>query len=268
MVITGLTYNLKFPEQTGPHPWPTRRPLVAAQLREAGAQVVGTQEGHHEQLREIARDAGYEMVGTGREGGVRGEFCAVLYDPAVLTPLEHGNFWLSDTPEVPGSVGRGWGNHVIRMATWVRFQIAGGPRLNWLNTHLDNKAARARQRGAALIVERLDRFAAEEPLVVSGDFNCAPDSPPYRTLVAAGLTDAWRAAGTPEHGTYGGWRAPRPADDRIDWLLTRGPVAVRSAGIGVLHDGDRWPSDHVPVRVELDLGDAVNGSASSTDPGA
>ncbi len=260
MQITGLTYNLKYPEPTGPHAWPGRRPLVAETLRWAGAQVIGTQEGHYQQLREIAADGGYDWIGVGREGGGRGEYCAVLYDPSALTVLDAGHFWLSDTPEVVGSVSPDWGNQVIRMATWVRFQVTDGPQLTWLNTHLDHSSETARQRAAALLVERIVGFPAELPLVVSGDFNCVPDSPAYRILTDVGLADAWRAAGAPEQGTYGGWQAPGPGAQRIDWILTRG-VAVRSAGIVDHHDGADWPSDHVPVRVGLDL------PAPSTDPG-
>lgn len=283
MVITGMTYNLKNPVDADARAWPAdalpsaeaegwsgRRPLMAELLRRAAPDIIGTQEGHYGQLRDIAEDSGrYEWVGTGREGGGRGEWCAILYDPAVLTPIEQHDFWLSDTPEVPGSVGADWGNTVIRMATWARFRTADGGELVWLNTHLDHRSAEARRRGAALIAERLAGIDA--PLVVSGDFNCEPDTEPYEILTGAGLADAWLAAdgrrfrGEREtapagQGTYGGWGAPRSDSGRIDWILTRGPVVVQGAEICEDHDGDRWPSDHVPVRVELGLPAATPGT--------
>lgn len=264
MVITGLTYNLKYPEQTGPHAWATRRALVAAVLREARAHVVGTQEGHREQLEQVADDAGYEWVGAGRDHDGGGEHCAVLYDPSVLTLVDHGDFWLSDSPDVAGSVGHDWGNTVVRMATWVRFRLPDGTSLSWLNTHLDHESDGARRRSAELVVRRLAELAPQGPVVVSGDFNCTPGSAPYHVLTGAGLADAWCVAGRTEHGTFGDWGPPGPDGERIDWVLTRG-VAVRSARICDLHDGDRWPSDHVPVRVELDVRDAETGTATPTD---
>ena len=249
MRLTGMTWNLKNPVDTDARAWPARRPLVAEQLRRAGADVIGTQEGHFSQLREIAADSGrYEIVGAGREGGGRGEWSAVLYDPGVVTPLDQGHFWLSDTPEQVGSVSPGWGNTVVRMANWVRFRTAAGELL-WFNTHLDHRSATARERGAALLADRLATFDPALPVVLSGDFNCTPDTTPYQILTGAGLTDAWSG---PAQGTYGGWRAPGPDSDRIDWILTRG-VGVLGVRIGDYHDGDRWPSDHVPVLVELDL---------------
>lgn len=271
MVLTGMTYNLKNPVDADARAWPARRPLLAELLRRAAPDVVGTQEGHHAQLLDIAADSGrYEILGAGRDADGGGEWCAVLYDPAVLTPVEQHHFWLSDTPDVPGSAS--WGNEVVRMATWARFRTAGGGELVWLNTHLDHRSAAARRRGAALIAERL--AGVDGPLVVSGDFNCEPGSEPYAVLTGAGLADAWvaadgrrfrtsgagRVAAPAGQGTYGGWRAPRPDSGRIDWLLTHGPIVVHGAEICEDHDGGQWPSDHVPVRVELGLPAATPGT--------
>jgi endonuclease/exonuclease/phosphatase family metal-dependent hydrolase len=257
MLVSAMTYNVKYPERRGNgQDWRDRRPLLAEVLRRAGAHVVGTQEGHYGQLREIVADSGrYDWIGQGRERGGQGEFCAVLYDPAVLNPVAFDHFWLSDTPSVPGSVSPEWGARIVRMATWARFARPDGGELAWLNTHLDHESEVARARGAELIADWAAAVPAEVPLVVCGDFNCEPDSEPYRILTErAGLTDVWVAAGRPEHGTYGGWRAPRPDSQRIDWILVRGPVTVESAELCDYHDGDRWPSDHVPVLASLRLG--------------
>lgn len=252
VTLIGMTYNLKNPEPGGPHPWPGRRRLLAEQLRRAGADIVGTQEGHYGQLHDIVADSDrYAWIGTGRDGGGRGEQAAILYDPSVATPLEQGHFWLSDTPDVPGSLGTGWGTYMPRMVSWARFRLTGGSELTWLNTHLDHESPEARRRGATLIAKRVDAIAGETATVLSGDFNAAVHSDAYRILAEAGFTDAWTATGAAEHGTYGGWQAPKPDGDRIDWLLTRGPIRAAHTQLGDLHDGARWPSDHVPVRAEL-----------------
>lgn len=251
-----MTYNLKFPSTDGPHPWPRRRPVLAEVLRRTGAQVIGTQEGHYGQLREIAADAGYDWIGEGRRGGSRGEYAAILYDPAALDPVHYGHFWLSGRPDRVGSTSRWWGNHVVRMATWVRFRrVADGGELLWLNTHLDNSAERARRRGAALIARRLAAFDQNVPTVVSGDFNCAAGRSAAFSILTrdTGLRDAWELGDGPAVGTYGGWKAPEPGGGRIDWLLVRGPVEVAAAGICDHHEGEVWPSDHVPAWADLDL---------------
>lgn len=257
VTLRGMTYNLKFPRDERPHAWPDRRPLVAEVLRQVRPQLIGTQEGHFGQLRDIVSDSSYAWIGQGRKGGSRGEYAAVLYDPEVLEPRQYDFFWLSATPDRVGSTTRWWGNHVVRMATWVRFRLLGSDtELIWLNTHLDNSSERARRRGARLIARRLAAFDRDLPTVLSGDFNCpAGRSAAFSILTRdAGLRDAWELGGGPDVGTYGGWKAPEPGGGRIDWLLVRGPVQVQAAGICDYHDGDEWPSDHVPTWADLSVG--------------
>jgi endonuclease/exonuclease/phosphatase family metal-dependent hydrolase len=252
MILRGMTYNLKFPSEDGPHPWSARRPLMAEVLRQTKPHVIGTQEGHFFQLQEIVEDTPYEWIGLGRAGGSHDEFNAVIYDPSVLKPLEFDHFWLSKTPRLTGSRSLSWRNRSIRMATWVRFAV-GEHELIWLNTHLDNAFEKARVNGAKLIASRLGRFPKEMPLVVSGDFNCgAGRSAAYDILTrGAGLADAWKLAGGPSLSSYGGWAQPGEGEP-IDWLLVRG-LSAQSAAICDYHDGDEWPSDHVPVYADLTL---------------
>ena len=132
----------------------------------------------------------------------------MLFDPAVLTPVDAQHFWLSDTPEQIGSRSPSWGNTVIRMAGLVLFRRSDGGELYWLDTHLDHKSAIARERGAALIAERLGALDPAVPLVVSGDFNCTPDEEPHRPPVKAmrrpAGSRAWSGSGGAE---VRGWRA-------------------------------------------------------------
>ncbi len=59
----------------------------------------------------------------------------VFYDSKVLAIEESGNFWLSDTPDVPGGIS--WGNLYPRMVTWALFRrLDDGRRFYFLNTHL------------------------------------------------------------------------------------------------------------------------------------
>ena len=104
-----MTYNLKFASTNPPNAWPVRRPLMREVIRQIAPDVIGTQEGLYEQLKDIAADLPeYDWIGLGREGGSRGEFMAVFYRKARFEPLAFDHFWLSGTPEVIGSeyVGR------------------------------------------------------------------------------------------------------------------------------------------------------------------
>lgn len=284
MRLSVLTYNLKHPAGDGPHAWPTRRPLLRRQLGEIACDLLAVQEAHLTQLLELRTDLPrrYDWIGQGRDGGSRGEYCALLYDPSRLEPVEYGHFWLSDTPDLPGSRTPSWGNHNnARMATWARFRVGeqepnsphGAPEppvphpsalrpadaseVVVLNTHLDHESARARRYGVELIAARLRRHAPATPVVVCGDFNApAGRAPEYHDLLDSGeLRDCWHEAPgpAPDLGTYTGWEAPTTGGDRIDWVLLRGPLSVRNVGVHDYQEQGVRPSDHLPVRVDLTL---------------
>jgi len=60
------------------------------------------------------------MIGAGRDDGkTKGEYSAILYRRERFEVEQGGTFWLSDTPEVPGSIT--WGNACTRICTWARF---------------------------------------------------------------------------------------------------------------------------------------------------
>lgn len=252
-----MSFNLRYASTRTPHPWAGRRPLVAELLRREQPAILGTQEGLAGQLRDLdAALPGYARVGQGRKGGDRDEFVAVFFDTRRVTPLAHGDFWLSDTPAVPGS--RSWGNSLPRMATWVRFRDRRtGTEFAIVNTHLDNASETARVRGAELVRDTVDGFDPGLPVILTGDFNApAERSTAYRTLLAAGLTDTWTAAFTrltPRYATYHGYGPPVLDGDRIDWILTRGAVTVPAAGINTFARDGESPSDHFPVQALLAL---------------
>ncbi|WP_221029803.1 endonuclease/exonuclease/phosphatase family protein [Actomonas aquatica] len=252
-----MTFNLRYASDQNPHAWPDRRPAVAAIIRQHAPDVLGTQEGLHRQVTDIDTDLpGYGWLGQGRAGGNDDEFCAIFYRLDRVQPIKSGHFWLSDTPEVVGSMT--WGNRYRRMVTWARFRELRTEReFVVLNTHFDHEVEAARQKSAALIVERLPELAGDLPVVVVGDFNCtAGDSPAFSTLTdGTGLIDTWTAASwiEPDTGvnTFHGYEAPVFNNERIDWILARQPVQVgRSDIVMTRHEGE-IPSDHFPVVVEL-----------------
>jgi endonuclease/exonuclease/phosphatase family metal-dependent hydrolase len=252
-----MSFNLKYALPIGPNSWRKRRPVMAELLRTEQPTVLGTQEGLHRQLLDIARDVPdhYDWIGQGRAGGTKDEYTAIFFDTRRLAALESGHFWLSDTPAVPGS--RSWGNKITRMATWIRFQDKRtGRELAVLNTHFDNVSENARRRGAELVRDRVDAFPPELPVIVTGDFNAAAgDSAAYTTLVeGAGLADTWTAAA--EHrgqayATFHGYHPLVPDGTRIDWMLTRGAVTVAAAGVNPHSRDGQFPSDHLPIQALL-----------------
>jgi len=249
-----MSFNLRFAAERGPHSWPLRRPVMAELLRREEPTVIGTQEGLHDQLTDLAHDLPphYDWIGEGRGGGTRDEYVAIFYDTRRLTALASGNFWLSDTPAVAAS--RTWGNETVRMATWVRFaDRRTGRAFVMVNTHFDNHSENSRVRGAALIRDRIAEF--DVPVLLTGDFNADAGSAAYDLLVGAGMSDSWFAAATrsPRYATWHGYRALEPNGPRIDWLLTKGEVSVSAAGMNTFSRDGEFPSDHLPIQALLTI---------------
>lgn len=247
-----MTYNIRYASTQQPHAWPDRRPLMAALISREAPDVFGTQEGLHGQLRELASDLpAYDWIGLGRAGGSKDEFCAIFFRRDRFEPVAFDHFWLSDTPEVTGSIT--WGTHFRRMATWVRLrERATGREFEVWNTHFDHEVEEARQKSAALIRDRIAQVDASVPVVLMGDFNCvAGASPAFAILTQeAGFTDTFATAKERRNArlnSYNGFKPPEQDGERIDWILTRGAASVESAAVVDYEGLPQFPSDHFPV---------------------
>jgi len=258
LALTVMTYNLRFASPNPPNAWPTRRPLMRELIRKLAPDVMGTQEGIFSQLKDLAADLPeFDWIGLGREGGSRGEFMAVFYSKTRLDTLAYDHFWLSDNPEVMNSAT--WGNTYRRMVTWVKFRDrATGTEFYLFNTHFDHQVQAAREKSAKLVRKRIAALNTKLPVLLIGDFNSAAGvNPAYKTLTGGGfLTDAWLAA--PERrgegvGTFNDFKAEVPNGERIDWILTRGDVAVERAEMSTFSRNGQFPSDHFPVVATIRL---------------
>lgn len=250
--VWAMSFNVRQDTATdGADAWPNRREFVASTVRLHRPDVVGLQEplAHQfEYLRETL--PGYGWVGVGRLGGDEGEFSPVGYRRDRFDCLDSETFWLSETPAEAGSVG--WDASHARVVTWVRLRDRErGAEFHHYNTHFDHTGASARRESAGLLCERLP----DGDVVVTGDLNCEPGSPPYRLLVGgedAPLRDAKAVARHGHHGPEGTFHEftgePGP---RIDYVLVSPSIEVRQhATLADRRDG-RYPADHFPVLAEL-----------------
>lgn len=258
--LTVMTFNIRYgTANDGDNHWLNRREQLFALLREQRADVVGLQEALHGQIEEILQAVpGYAYVGVGRSDGRQaGEYAAILYRRERFAVESSGTFWLSDTPAAAGSMS--WGNRIPRIATWaVLRDRATGHRFSVFNTHLDHESQPSRERGVALIVERIGELANDLPALVLGDFNVGEDNPAIDPLRQAGFRDTYRVmdregAGT---GTFGAFRGDSTGA-KIDYVFARGPWTVLAADILRRRAGTRDPSDHFPVTARLRLEQAV-----------
>lgn len=253
--LTVSTFNIRYgTAPDGEDRWERRRELLLDVLRAQDADVVGVQEALRFQLSEIvAALPEYRFVGVGREDGdALGEYAAILYRHAHFEIADQGTFWLSPTPEVPGSVG--FGNRITRICTWARVVERRGRRAFYVfNVHLDHESQESRERAAELVAQRIAARTHADPVILLGDFNAGEENPARRVLSEKhGLRDAFRMIhrAAEDVGTYHAFRGTR-SGEMIDAILVSAEWDVAAARIDRTGRDGRYPSDHFPVTARL-----------------
>ena len=252
-----MTFNIRYgTAPDGDNVWPNRRELVAETIRGQQPDLIGLQEALRDQLDYLTETLPeYAAVGVGREAAGGGEYSAILYRRSRFDLSDAGTFWLSATPEEPGS--KNWGNNLPRICTWVRLlDRTDQRRLAYFNTHWDHESQPARLEGAKLMAERVAEASSRGlPVIVTGDFNAAPSNPAMRALVEGGsLLDSFAVAHPDETnvGTFNGF-GERLQSAKIDAVLVSDQWRVDDARIIRPEEGGRYPSDHFPVTATLSL---------------
>src|SRR5690606_10315149 len=128
---------------------------------------------------------GMEAFGAGRDDGSnKGEMMALFFRTDRFEKIDGGHFWLSETPDVPGS--KSWDSSLPRMATWVRLrdrQAAGETRELWfINTHFDHRGETARREAALIIRRWIENLPESAAVILTGDFNAVEGSHAYVNL--------------------------------------------------------------------------------------
>lgn len=255
-----MTYNIRLAlDADGPNRWEARRRAFIGQVQLMQPAILGLQEVVAGQKADLERWLpGYKFLGAARDDGrSAGEFSNLAIRQSTLEVRSSGTFWLSPTPAIPT---KGWDAAYRRIATWAHLvRRADGRKFLVLNTHLDNEGPRARLEGAREIIRWLAANRAPgESLLMTGDFNSEPGSPPYEALTssALGLRDARTVSRWPPIGPEGTFNNfdPLPASSRrIDYVLVDPSIGVERYAVLSWHgEQGRVASDHFPVVADLE----------------
>lgn len=262
--IRVMTFNIRYDNpDDGPDAWQYRKDFVASMFRFHKADIIGTQEGRLNQLQDLdSRLSEFSRVGLGREAGEdQGEYCAIYYRTDRFDLIETGTFWLSDTPNIAGSVG--WDALLPRIVTWARFYDNRNDELFiTFNTHFDHIGVEARYQSSMLILEKIAELSNEDPVILTGDLNTMESQNPYKILAEADmgpvkfeLFDGFYHSKYDHHGptsTSNGFKEIVPGR-RIDYIFVDSKFSVIQHGIlADIRDG-HFPSDHLPVIADVEF---------------
>ena len=263
--FTVISFNIRYDNPgDGKNAWPNRKQLVANLVQFHRADLLGVQEalkGQLDDLSQLLPEFGW--LGVGRDDGKeKGEYSAIFYRKDRFEILQQGTFWLSESPEQPGSVG--WDAAITRLVTWAKFRDRSGQKSFFLfNTHFDHVGEQARQESAKLLLQRIQSLAPSLPVIVTGDFNAAASSATYRILVGSSahqttsqpalLANAREVSSLPHYGpdwTYHDF-GRAVARTGIDHILVNRLIKVLRHGSIADPEGGPYASDHLAVLAEV-----------------
>ncbi|WP_211093393.1 endonuclease/exonuclease/phosphatase family protein [Flammeovirga agarivorans] len=251
-----MSYNIRLNTPSdGDNAWPNRKGWVVDMIKFYQVSILGTQEVLPDQLEDLKKGLPHmTQIGVGRKDGKSGgEFSAIFFDTQQYKMLNSGTFWLSETPEKPST---GWDAALPRICTWAILKHKSTKRtVVVMNTHYDHIGQEARVESSKLLIKKSQELSqnGKYPVILMGDFNTQPQDKPvqilneyYQNTRQISLTNPLGPIGTWEAFDYNS-----PLDTHIDFIFTYGYFKVLRYAHITEARGQKFPSDHLPVFVEL-----------------
>ncbi len=256
------SYNIRYKnanDSINGEVWTKRCQVICDQVNFMAPDLFGAQEVLWGQLQDmLAQLDGYDYIGIGRDDGKRGgEHESIFYKKDKFQLLDHGDFWLSETPEKPGL---GWDAACIRICTWGKFAVKEGERRHGLfnrrkskgkvfyffNLHMDHVGVVARREAAKLVVAKVREIAQGAPVFITGDFNVDQNDEIYTIFTESGLLkDTFDAARIrfAENGTFNAFKTNYFTTSRIDHVFVSPVTTVEAYGV---FTNSYWTPDEDP----------------------
>jgi endonuclease/exonuclease/phosphatase family metal-dependent hydrolase len=259
--IRVVSYNIRLDtSRDSLNAWSFRKEKVATLLSFNGADIFCVQEALANQIADLAKAfPEFDNYGLAREdsGPGGGEHNPIFYNRSKFRMLSSGTSWLSDTPDIPGS--KSPSAALPRIVSWVELQdIATGKIFYIFNTHFDHIGGQARIEAAEVVTNLLSMLPADARVILTGDFNTTPDTEPITIITHPNnkipMTDSRQLAQNPPLGpdfTFAGWQLEGDPGNTIDFIFVSKPIQVIYHVVIATHSGGFYPSDHLPVLVEL-----------------
>lgn len=253
-----MTYNIRYATSNdGENSWENRKEYLTGQVRFYSPDIFGIQEGLKKQVDHLDTELPeYDFIGVGRDDGKeKGEYCAIYFKKDKFQLLGHDTFWLS---EKPGEPSKGWDAAYERICTYAFFMDRKTGMNFWVfNTHFDHIGVQARNKSVELIKKKIDDLNKDNyPVFIIGDFNLNDQSDAI-LFMSEHFKDTRffsEAGAFGPFGTFTGFEFHKPVQDRIDYIFcSKEKVRVKKYAVLTDSRDQKYPSDHFPVYVEVEL---------------
>lgn len=210
--------------------------------------VLAVQELRPRQVQDLSALPTYTLLSQERDGDGHGEGVGLLFKTSRFSVIQHGAFWLSQTPAKPSIHPDA---AYPRVCVWAILQdrVTLTSSL-FISTHLDNVSEEARYQGMRVILDQLHQQITDYPTVVFGDFNAEP-SERVHSLLRMSFQNVCELPDIQHYGPTGTFQDFDFTRDwstleHIDYIYTKGFHCEKTGVITDSFNG-RYASDHFPL---------------------
>jgi endonuclease/exonuclease/phosphatase family metal-dependent hydrolase len=257
MKLCLVSSNIRFDNpKDGTNSWPHRRLNLANLLLSHKPDIIATQEGRFDQLKDfesLLKD--YRIVDLHRSWIKERMYPSLFIRKEAFEYIKSEDLWLSETPEVAGSFS--FESTFPRLMTWMMVQPKNS-KTNMLvvNTHLDHVKKETRINQVKVLSQEIKKiWDKKSSLVIMGDFNDAPDSEVRENLMAEfpDLQDSWRLFNSVEETSHHSFSGECQNGSRIDWILLDRSAKVLECLMEKSTFEGQYPSDHFPIVCHISI---------------
>ena len=257
-----MTFNIRLDNRRDSiNAWPNRASMVIDFMKDEKPDVIGMQEvllHQYEALDSVL--VKYGSIGVGRSDGAKGgEMNPLFFNRERFDMVRTKTFWLSPTPEIPGT--KEWGSSLPRIVTWVELvDKQTHDHFFVFNTHFAHDSDSARIMSSRILLNSIVSISGGFPFIVTGDFNMLPTSRGYSILTGPSesvplLEDSYfvsdKTPGGPQY-TFNGF-SDKQGSGRIDYIFVKPGLKVLEHNTIIRKENGVYISDHWPVQTVVSL---------------
>ena len=248
----------------GVNSWDNRKDYAVQVVEDYTPDILGLQEdlGYQASYLKNNLTTEYTRFWRGVNADNSGENVSVLYKTSRFTKITSGSYWLSTTPNTPGS--QSWGADFPRIVNWVKLADNDNPGFEFvvMNTHWEHAAggATARFESAKLMRSKIHELFQDIPVIATGDFNADEGATAYERMTGNDDADTVRTlqdtyknkhpGNSATVGTAHGFDGTA-GSGRIDWILHDNDFTTIFANIVETSFNGKYPSDHFPITARI-----------------
>ncbi|MCR5017872.1 MAG: hypothetical protein K6A64_03665 [Bacteroidales bacterium] len=252
-MISVMSFNWRSESigDVGEFSWASRRPAVAAMLKDRSPILMGCQECDPVQRKDIlADDPRYGAVGIDLGYNKEEPECdAIFYLKDSVDIIVHGTFFLTTTPDSYSHLPQS--NH-YRVCTWARVRLkSDSTEFYHFNTHLDY-IAEAQPIQMETILAKVKAINADNlPVFLTADWNAEEDSSIFKELRKTFKSAREEAVIGDAYRTYNGF-GKAGNGQTLDHCWYKGFSSVtRFTTVRDKYAGITYISDHYPISITL-----------------